>query len=253
MIDVHPPHHGSITRRDFFIHLFTVVLGILIAIGLEQTVEYVHHRELARVAREQLLRERADDDRSNELNIFTTQRHEQDLRRDLTILQAVRNHAPLPSGPFIVRRFRYLYAEDTWIKVHQTGTVNYLTENLGPPAYRYTNQDAFVSRAAESAEALSHAAAVLRTADDAPQITWEKQTAEAKFGNVVADHRATLSESELQQGYADFVEHADLTKLTPTQIDGLEQAIKNALNDDDAELASCFNIRREIQNKSNAF
>jgi hypothetical protein len=44
MIDIHPPHHAATTRRDFFIHLFTVILGILIAIGLEQTVEYLHHR-----------------------------------------------------------------------------------------------------------------------------------------------------------------------------------------------------------------
>ena len=47
MIDIHPPHHGGITRRDFFIHLFTVILGILIAISLEQTVEYLHHRQRA--------------------------------------------------------------------------------------------------------------------------------------------------------------------------------------------------------------
>jgi hypothetical protein len=44
MIDIHPPHHAATTRRDFFIHLSTVILGILIAIGLEQAVEYIHHR-----------------------------------------------------------------------------------------------------------------------------------------------------------------------------------------------------------------
>jgi hypothetical protein len=33
------------TRRDFFIHLGIVVLGILIAIGLEQSVEFIHHRQ----------------------------------------------------------------------------------------------------------------------------------------------------------------------------------------------------------------
>ena len=32
MIDIHPPHHAATTRRDFFIHLATVVLGILFAI-----------------------------------------------------------------------------------------------------------------------------------------------------------------------------------------------------------------------------
>jgi len=44
MIDIHPPQHAATTRRDFFIHLTTVVLGILIAIGLEQTVEYFHRQ-----------------------------------------------------------------------------------------------------------------------------------------------------------------------------------------------------------------
>jgi type II secretory pathway pseudopilin PulG len=44
MIDIHPPQHAPMTRRDFFTHLGIVILGILIAIGLEQTVEWVHQR-----------------------------------------------------------------------------------------------------------------------------------------------------------------------------------------------------------------
>jgi hypothetical protein len=52
MIDIHPPHHAATTRRDFLIHLSTVVLGILIAIGLEQTVEYFHRRHQLHELRE---------------------------------------------------------------------------------------------------------------------------------------------------------------------------------------------------------
>jgi hypothetical protein len=43
MIDIHPPQHGAMTRRDIFTHVAIVVLGIFIAIGLEQTVEYIRH------------------------------------------------------------------------------------------------------------------------------------------------------------------------------------------------------------------
>jgi hypothetical protein len=43
MIDVHPPHHAVNTWRDFLIHMITIVLGLLIAIGLEQSVEALHH------------------------------------------------------------------------------------------------------------------------------------------------------------------------------------------------------------------
>jgi hypothetical protein len=44
MLDVHPPHHAANSWRDFFIHIITIVIGLLIAVGLEQTVELIHHR-----------------------------------------------------------------------------------------------------------------------------------------------------------------------------------------------------------------
>jgi hypothetical protein len=43
MLDVHPPHTPTHTWRDFLIHIATIVIGLLIAIGLEQTVESLHH------------------------------------------------------------------------------------------------------------------------------------------------------------------------------------------------------------------
>ena len=54
MLDVHPPHTPTHTWKDFFIHIATIVIGLLIAIGLEQTVEYFHHRSELRTAREEL-------------------------------------------------------------------------------------------------------------------------------------------------------------------------------------------------------
>ncbi len=44
MLDVHPPEHGIHGFRDFSLHLFTITVGLLIAIGLEQSVEAIHHR-----------------------------------------------------------------------------------------------------------------------------------------------------------------------------------------------------------------
>ena len=57
MLDVHPPHHAASTWRDFFIHIATIVIGLLIAIGLEQTVEHIHHHSQAREIEESLHRE----------------------------------------------------------------------------------------------------------------------------------------------------------------------------------------------------
>lgn len=43
MIDVHPAPHAALSWREFLIHIATIVIGIAIAIGLEQAVETIHH------------------------------------------------------------------------------------------------------------------------------------------------------------------------------------------------------------------
>jgi hypothetical protein len=41
-MDVHAPHAPMHTWKDFWIHLGTITIGLLIAIGLEQSVEWMH-------------------------------------------------------------------------------------------------------------------------------------------------------------------------------------------------------------------
>ena len=43
MLDVHVPHKTEHSWKDFIIHIATITVGLFIAIGLEQTVEYFHH------------------------------------------------------------------------------------------------------------------------------------------------------------------------------------------------------------------
>jgi hypothetical protein len=43
MLDVHAPHASVHTWRDFFIHISTITIGLLIAIALEQCVENLHY------------------------------------------------------------------------------------------------------------------------------------------------------------------------------------------------------------------
>jgi hypothetical protein len=248
MIDIHPQQHAAITRREFFIHLGIVVLGILIAIGLEQTVEYLHHRHLASEARRALLDERDTNEVSNEFNIFATQHHQRDLQHDLAVLHALRAHQPLPPGPFIVGRHRYLYLEDEWRKVHQSGTINYLSGNLHAVDYRYENQDAFMDRATRSAEILYRAASVLRSEHDPLNKTFEENVATARFVKRLSDSHETLSQQEIDKGFTMLAEPANFTLLSPAQIDSLEAALQSSLADDDALLTYCYNIKRNLAN-----
>ncbi len=60
MLEVHAPHETIHTWKSFFVHIATIVVGLLIAIGLEQTVEAIHHskerRDLIREMREEAVR-----------------------------------------------------------------------------------------------------------------------------------------------------------------------------------------------------
>jgi hypothetical protein len=62
MLEVHAPHEPLTTWKGFFIHIATISIGLLIAIGLEQTVEYFHHREQAATFAEHLKADLREED-----------------------------------------------------------------------------------------------------------------------------------------------------------------------------------------------
>ena len=56
-MEVHAPHHPLNNWKDFFIHLATITVGLLIALALEAGAEAVHHHHLVVEARENIRRE----------------------------------------------------------------------------------------------------------------------------------------------------------------------------------------------------
>ena len=54
-MDVHPVHGSIHSLRDFFLHLLTITIGILIALGLEGVVQWMHYRHLVHMAETNLL------------------------------------------------------------------------------------------------------------------------------------------------------------------------------------------------------
>jgi len=57
MLDIHAPHEGIHSLNQYLLHMSTVVLGILIAIGLEQSVEAMHRAHERQELRESLQRD----------------------------------------------------------------------------------------------------------------------------------------------------------------------------------------------------
>jgi hypothetical protein len=88
MIDVHPPHQPVHTLKDFLIHMSAICLGLLIAIGLEQSVEYLHHRNQAREARASIQRELVDNAGILQFNSDNLAADQQQLARDMDALDS---------------------------------------------------------------------------------------------------------------------------------------------------------------------
>jgi hypothetical protein len=133
MIDIHPPQHAPMTKRDFFVHLFIVVLGILIAIGLEQTVEFLHHRHERQALIEGFHRECADNLKVFNFNLDVV-RHEIAWAR--ASLAALRNAQPqggfitvaMPPAP--TNNNMQAPSRSVWSVAKTSGKVDLLPENL---------------------------------------------------------------------------------------------------------------------------
>jgi len=51
MLEVHPPHKAFAGIREFLLHLLTITVGLLIAVGIERIVEWRHHEHPVEQAR----------------------------------------------------------------------------------------------------------------------------------------------------------------------------------------------------------
>ena len=92
MLDVHPPHSPTHTWNDFFIHIATIVVGLLIAVGLEQSVEAIHHHSERVETRDHLREEIADNQTTLEQNLKNLASEEQMLQTDIDTLRQLREH-----------------------------------------------------------------------------------------------------------------------------------------------------------------
>jgi len=91
-MDVHAPHEPIHTWRDFFIHLITITVGLLIALSLEGMVESIHKHHLLHQAETNL----RDELKSNITTLAGDERRLDSAKRqaesNLRLLAALKAH-----------------------------------------------------------------------------------------------------------------------------------------------------------------
>lgn len=93
-MEVHPPEHGIHSLRDFLVHMGTITLGLLIALGLEGLVENGHHRHLVHTAEQNLHTELRDNMQRLAADKHFLDVTQGELEAGLVALEAAKAHKP---------------------------------------------------------------------------------------------------------------------------------------------------------------
>ncbi len=126
MLDVHPPEHGIHGVRDFFLHLFTITIGLLIALGLEAGAEAIHHRHQREEA-EAMIRQELRDNRATLVKVQTDTASEiNNLHLALAFVQDLRSgKKDDPRGIKLGFHSEPLQSA-AWVSASATGALSYM-------------------------------------------------------------------------------------------------------------------------------
>ena len=143
MLDVHAPEHRVGGARDFFVHLFTITVGLLIALGLENAAEALHHRHQRKEAEANIRQELRQ---NRELLQAAAPRVNDENKQMLVLLAALEAHvggAPMPAADQIKVGFNETPIPDAaWRTASTTGVLDYMEyEEVERFADAYKQQD----------------------------------------------------------------------------------------------------------------
>jgi hypothetical protein len=244
MLDVHPPHEAAHTWKDFFIHIATIVIGLLIAIGLEQTVEAIHHHHQVDHARELLVEEMESNRQVARQALYVIGMHQAYLFDDLPVIQRLRVHRLAPNDRIVIWHPHPLFANAVWRAINGSDAPNLLGfEELSKYGSVYNLQDEYNSSEAAGYQPLMEAGTVVY------------QSSADKFNFALSEKRAPAK--DVYGGSGDAAARAvyeeqapgpeKLARLTPTQVDRLETAIQDAIYVDDSLMSRCRLLQKQYE------
>jgi hypothetical protein len=143
LLDVHAPHESLHSWRDFFLHLTTITIGLLIALSLEGLVEWQHHRHLVHDAEASL----HDEINNNATNITgalsVLHKREDALKHDVSVLKYVAANGQYPKDKDMSVDFSIVgFDSVAWKTAQSTGAFSYMPYDLAQDYSRiYMQQD----------------------------------------------------------------------------------------------------------------
>jgi hypothetical protein len=130
MIEPHAPHESVHTWKDVFIHIGIITVGLLLAIGLEQTVEFFHHRHQVTETRKVLAIERQVNARRFAIETEEFRRILPIIKMNLKIYQYLRQHPGAAEekwpGKFSWAGLNTGYMDSAWKTAEESTVLQYM-------------------------------------------------------------------------------------------------------------------------------
>ena len=95
-MEVHAPHEPVHTKKEFFTHILIIVIGLVLATLLEQSVVWIEHRVEVRETRQRLFEEREQNIKLFHANVTALRSESSLLLVDLHAFQYLKQHPGTP-------------------------------------------------------------------------------------------------------------------------------------------------------------
>lgn len=128
VLDVHPPHEPVHGWRDFLLHILTITIGLLIALGLEGCVEWQHHRHLVHEAEASLHSEIQGNAQGLQDVLDDVHKQQAVLKNDVVVLDDIIKNPKSHIHKNMSVSFRFVRFEDvSWKTAQSTGALSYMS------------------------------------------------------------------------------------------------------------------------------
>ena len=172
-MDVHAPHEPIHSWRDFLIHIVTITIGLLIALGLEAAVEALHHRHLRVETRDNLRAELRGNQEIFSKDMSYLKGETSELKGDIVLLQRLRAHQRAQPGDGLHFAWGWDGTSDTaWQTAKDTGALGLMDiETVQEYDAVYSQQDLVDKAALELTHDMTRATIPLTVEPDLNSLT----------------------------------------------------------------------------------
>jgi hypothetical protein len=151
-MEIHTPEAPVHSFRDFVVHLAMISLGVLIALGAEGLVEYVHNRHLVAEARANLIAEMRENKATLDTNLPKLKKNEELLAESLADLQKLQADRKYKTHDVNLNLNFFSLTDTSWRTAEATGALSLMRYQEAQDFAGYYDVQSMLNRLMNSLE-----------------------------------------------------------------------------------------------------